>query len=96
MTKYMYYEEMQALSLKACNAFKVISKDPCLIDFYSAAEEGFFTKKNNLALAEAREPITPAQIDRLAAFKYRVEKWEAEAAYEIRNQEKCNPDQSGK
>lgn len=82
MTFYCYLDEMQNLCLRASNAFKVIKSDnPLIADFYSAAEEGFFRKKQNCAAVEAGAPAGSVKTQRLGEFKNTVQEWENEAAY---------------
>ncbi len=82
MTFYCYLDEMQNLCLRASNAFKVIKPDnPLLADFYDAAEEGFFRKKQNCAAFDAGAPVGELKTKRLEEFKQTVQDWENEAAY---------------
>lgn len=82
MTFYSYLDEMQNLCLRASNAFKVIKPDnPLLADFYDAAEEGFFRKKQNCAAVDAGAPAGALKKQRLEEFKKTVQRWEDQAAY---------------
>ena len=82
MTFYCYLDEMQNLCLRASSAFKVIKPDnPLITEFYSAAEEGFFRKKQNCAAIEAGAPAGSLKTQRLEEFKKTVQEWENEAAY---------------
>ena len=82
MTFYSYLDEMQNLCLRASNAFKVTKADnPLIADFYDAAEEGFFRKKQNLAAVDAGAPAGAVKAQRLEEFKKTVQEWENEAAY---------------
>lgn len=82
ITFYNYLDEMQNLCLRASNAFKVIKPDnPLLADFYDAAEEGFFRKKQNCLAVDAGAPAGELKAKRLEEFKQTVQDWENEAAY---------------
>lgn len=87
MTFYCYLDEMQNLCLRASNAFKVIKSDnPLIADFYDAAEEGFFRKKQNCAAVDAGAPAGSVKKQRLEEFKKTVQEWENEAAYILKEQ----------
>ena len=87
MTFYTYLDEMQNLCLRASNAFKVIKSDnPLIADFYDAAEEGFFRKKQNCAVVDAGAPAGSVKTQRLGEFKKTVQEWENEAAYILKEQ----------
>ena len=87
MTFYTYLDEMQNLCLRASNAFKVIKPDnPLIADFYDAAEEGFFRKKQNCAAVDAGAPAGSLKTQRLEEFNKTVQEWENEAAYICKEQ----------
>lgn len=87
MTFYNYLDEMQNLSLRASNAFKVIKpENPLIVDLYAAAEEGFYNKKLNLAAVDAGAPAGETKTDCLAEFQAAVQNWENEAAYALKEQ----------
>ena len=87
MNYYNYLDEMQNLCLKACNALKVIhSDDPVLADVYSAAEEGFFQKKQNCLAIDAAAPAGSAKTERLEKFRQTVAEWEDRAAYKLKEE----------
>ena len=78
MTYYCYLDEMQNFCLRASNAFKVIKpENPLLVDFYAAAEEGFFHQKQNCAAVDGLDP---------ALDHIRLLKWEEQAAYTLKEQ----------
>ncbi|MCR5064008.1 MAG: hypothetical protein K6A89_12075 [Treponema sp.] len=82
MNYYTYLDQMQSLCLRASRALKVIKpEDPVLVDVYSAAEHGFFEKKQNCFAANASVPAGSVKVERLKQFQGTVEKWEEEAAY---------------
>lgn len=82
MTFYSYLDEMQNFCLRASNAFKVIKpENPLLVDFYAAAEAGFFQQKQNIAAIDANAPAGAVKVRCLEDFKETLEKWENEAAY---------------
>ena len=82
MTFYSYLDEMQNFCLRASNAFKVIKpENPLLVDFYAAAEEGFFHQKQNCAAVDAGVPAGEVKARCIKEFKEALEKWENEAAY---------------
>lgn len=87
MTYYNYLDEMQNFCLRASNAFKVIKpENPLLVDFYAAAEEGFFRQKQNCAAVDAGVPAGEVKIRCLEEFKETLQKWEDQAAYTIKEQ----------
>ena len=87
MNYYNYLDEMQGLCLKACNTLKVIhSDDPVLADVYSAAEEGFFHKKQNCLAVDASAPAGSAKTERLEKFRQTVDEWEYKAALILKEQ----------
>lgn len=87
MTYYCYLDEMQNLCLRASNALKVIhAEDPVLSDVYSAAEEGFFQKKQNCFAADASAPAGSAKTERLEKFRQTVADWEQDAAYKLKEE----------
>lgn len=87
MTFYNYLDEMQNLCLRASNAFKVIKpENPLIVDVYSAAEEGFYNKKLNLAAVDAGVPAGAIKARCLEEFKTAVQNWENEAAYAIKEE----------
>lgn len=80
MTKYEYYDQLQEICYKAVKALSVTEKEnQTLIDFYSAAEEGFFHKKENMPVLDAMELINQAQRDGLAKRKAWLEEIEYQA-----------------
>jgi len=88
MTFYNYLDEMQSLCLRAAKALSVIKPDdPVIYDVYSAAEEGFFKKKQNCLVADAGTPAGEVKTARLERFEKTVLEWEEAAAYKIRENE---------
>ena len=87
MTYYCYLDEMQNFCLRASNAFKVIKpENPLLVDFYAAAEEGFFHQKQNCAAVDAKVPAGEVKVRCLEEFKQTLLKWEEQAAYTLKEQ----------
>lgn len=83
MNYYTYLDTMQDLCLRASRALKVIKPaDPVIVDVYSAAEQGFFEKKQNCIAANASVPAGSAKAERLKQFQETVEQWEEKAAYQ--------------
>lgn len=81
MTKYEYYDQLQEIFYKAAKALSITEKeDQTLIDFYSAAEEGFFHKKENMQVLDALELINQNQRNGLARRKAWLEEIEYRAA----------------
>lgn len=81
MTKYEYYDQLQEICYKAVKALSVTeNENQTLIDFYSAAEEGFFHKKENMPVLDAMELINQKQRDGLAKRKAWLEEIEYQAA----------------
>lgn len=81
MTKYEYYDQLQEICYKAVKALSVTEQEnQTLIDFYSAAEEGFFHKKENMPVLDAMELINQKQRDGLAKRKAWLEEIEYQAA----------------
>lgn len=89
MTKYEYYDQLQEICYKAVQALSVIEKEnKTLIEFYSAAEEGFFRKKENLKIKDALEQINQNQKDGLNRRKAWLEEIEYRAALEQKENQK--------
>lgn len=89
MTLYNYVSEMQELCFRATQALKVMGKTGTM-DFYSAAENGFYQllqELNNKPIEEVSTTVNQDQLDTLVSCKLFVEKQENEAAYFIRRQE---------
>jgi hypothetical protein len=87
MTFYNYLDEMQNLCLRASEALKVIKpNDPVIVDVYSCAELGFFTRKQNCKAIDACVPAGGAKTERLKQFRKTVEGWEEAAAYAVKDQ----------
>lgn len=81
MTKYEYYDQLQEICYKAVKALSITEEEnQTLIDFYSAAEEGFFRKKENMQVLDALELIHQNQRDGLAKRKAWLEEIEYRAA----------------
>lgn len=88
MTKYEYYDQLQEVCFRAVKALSVTEKEnQTLIDFYSAAEEGFFRKKESLKIKEALELINQNQKDRLNHRKAWLEEIEYQAAIKQREEQ---------
>lgn len=89
MTKYEYYDQLQEICYKAVKALSVTEKEnQTLIDFYSAAEEGFFHKKENMPVLDAMELINQSQRDGLAKRKAWLEEIEYLAAVKQKENQK--------
>lgn len=89
MTKYEYYDQLQEICYKAVKALSVTEKEnQTLIDFYSAAEEGFFHKKENMSVLDAMELINQNQRDGLVKRKAWLEEIEYRAAIEQKENQK--------
>lgn len=89
MTKYGYYDQLQEICYKAVKALSVTEKEnQTLIDFYSAAEKGFFHKKENMPVLDAMELINQSQRDGLAKRKAWLEEIEYLAAVKQKENQK--------
>ncbi len=81
MNWYEYYDKMQELCLRAQRALEAQKSDSYFVQFYEAAGDGFFNKKNSLKVDEAVKPAGILQEKRYKDFKFCVEGLEEEAAY---------------
>lgn len=85
MTTYNYLSEMQELCFRASQALTVL-EDAGLKDFYSAAEQGFFSKMDGMPVPEAEKPINQSQVEQYLITKEFVETKEYEAAEKLREE----------
>ena len=83
MTRYNYLKEMHALCFRATNAQAVLGESG-MMDFYSAAEEGFSKKFDELTKGEAEETITQSQIDQYIVLEAFTKEEEAKAAERLK------------
>jgi hypothetical protein len=74
---------MHALCFRVTNALAVIG-DRGMLDFYSAAEEGFSVKLDELSVEEAKITINQSQVDQYLALKAFTEEKEMEAAEDLK------------
>ena len=88
MTTYNYMSEMQGLCFRVTQALIVLG-DKGMQDFYSAAEQGFYNRANELSVEEANAPINVTQIDAYLQTKDYVESKEYEAALQLKKEQEA-------
>ena len=88
MKTYNYMSEMQRLCFRATQALIVLG-DKGMQDFYSAAEQGFYNRSNELSVEEANAPINVTQIDAYLQTKDYVESKEYEAALQLKKEQEA-------
>ena len=88
MTVYNYLSSMQELCFRATMALNALGKLG-MADFYSAAENGFFSKLDGIPVEEAKQNINQSQIDQYLVTKEFVEQKEREAAEQLRAEQEA-------